>query len=281
MAFNLTDLEYQKAFNQVCLKLSTFFRDRGFIEVHCQSHLSLLGACENPLNLAQFEYNGQVWVLPQTNQNNLEQILLLHPSLKGIFCYTTSFREEINPIPGRHDKIFEMHEMEMPGHIEDLIQLERDLCKYLGFVETVPIIQYEDACQKYGVITIEAKQEELLQQDYGNAVFLKDFPLRSDPFWNMLPFEDKSSNLYKKVDLILHSVETIGGAERSCNPEQMRHNFYTITNGEYANTLFARFGKERVEKELEEYLSYDFFPRVGFGLGIPRLVRALKLEGIL
>jgi len=43
----------------------------------------------------------------------------------------------------------------------------------------------------------------------------------------------------------------------------------------YANLLFKLFGKERVEKELDEFLSYDFFPRFGGGIGITRMISAL------
>jgi hypothetical protein len=32
-----------------------------------------------------------------------------------------------------------------------------------------------------------------------------------------------------------------------------------------------------VERELEEFLSYDFFPRFGGGIGITRMMRALSL----
>jgi hypothetical protein len=41
------------------------------------------------------------------------------------------------------------------------------------------------------------------------------------------------------------------------------------------------FGKDRVEKELEEFLSHKFFKRFGGGIGMTRLARAyemLKLE---
>jgi hypothetical protein len=41
--------------------------------------------------------------------------------------------------------------------------------------------------------------------------------------------------------------------------------------------LFELFGKERVEKELEEFLSFDFFPRFGGGIGMTRLARAYQL----
>ena len=57
----------------------------------------------------------------------------------------------------------------------------------------------------------------------------------------------------------------------------MRHNFYTIENGAYCAKLFELFGKERVEKELEEFLSFDFFPRYGWGCGMTRLARAYEM----
>jgi hypothetical protein len=41
--------------------------------------------------------------------------------------------------------------------------------------------------------------------------------------------------------------------------------------------LFELFGKERVEKELENFLSLEFFPRFGWGCGLTRLGRAYEL----
>ena len=61
----------------------------------------------------------------------------------------------------------------------------------------------------------------------------------------------------------------------------MKDTFYTISNGDYANTLFAQFGKARVEKELNEFLSKDFFPRSGGGIGVTRMIRAMRLSGLL
>ena len=82
---------------------------------------------------------------------------------------------------------------------------------------------------------------------------------------------------FNKVDVILYGQETIGSAERSCNVEEMREMFYTIENGGYSDKLFELFGKERVEKELENFLSLEFFPRFGWGCGLTRLGRAYEL----
>ena len=51
------------------------------------------------------------------------------------FCVSTSYRQEPNAIPGRHDIIFPMFEFEMPGNIHDLARMEYELVKYLGFKE--------------------------------------------------------------------------------------------------------------------------------------------------
>ena len=76
-------------------------------------------------------------------------------------------------------------------------------------------------------------------------------------------------------------METIGSAERSCDPDEMRKQFYTISEGNYANILFSNFTKERVENELNEFLNYKFFQRCGGGIGMTRMIRALKLSNLL
>jgi hypothetical protein len=86
-----------------------------------------------------------------------------------------------------------------------------------------------------------------------------------------------TNGVFNKVDVILYGQETIGSAERSCDVEKMREMFYTIENGGYCDKLFELFGKERVEKELEEFLSMEFFPRYGGGIGMTRLARAYEL----
>ena len=87
----------------------------------------------------------------------------------------------------------------------------------------------------------------------------------------------KGDGIFNKVDVILYGQETIGSAERSSNVEEMREMFYTIEDGGYSAKLFELFGKERVEKELEEFLSFDFFPRFGGGIGMTRLARAYEM----
>ena len=263
-----------KTYHELVQKMREFFLDKGFMEVPTQSRLSILAACENPHSIATFNYNGEIWPLPQTGQMWLEYELLKNPEWNGVFCISTSYRQEKNPIPGRHELIFPMFEFESKGGMKDMVKLESELLNYLGFDKPVEV-NYDDVCEEYGGVSIlEDEHESKMWKEKGSVVSLQNFPLRTNPFWNM---RHNENSIFNKVDVILYGQETIGSAERSCNPEEMKHNFYTIENGGYSDKLFELFGKERVEKELEEFLSFDFFPRFGGGIGMTRLARAYEL----
>lgn len=261
-------------YNEVVCKLRDFFIKRGFKEVPTQSRLSILAACENPHSVAIFSYNGEVWPLPQTGQMWLEYELLKNPDWQGVFCISTSYRDEKTPIAGRHEKIFPMFEFESRGDMKDLEQLEADLLLHLGFGTPV-VVEYNDVCHEYDDVAIlEDEHEQRMWREKGPIVSLQHFPERTSPFWNM---RHAGEGIYNKIDVIMYGQETIGSAERSCDVSEMRNTFYTISEGTYAAKLFELFGKERVEKELEEFLAFDFFPRFGAGIGLTRLARAWKL----
>lgn len=263
-----------KTYNELVQKMRTFFQSKGFLEVPTQSRLSILAACENPHSITTFNYQGEVWPLPQTGQMWLEYELLKNPEWNGVYCISTSYRQEKDPIPGRHSLIFPMFEVESKGTMSDLINLECELLQYLGFEKPIEV-NYDDVCEEYGGVPIlENEHETRMWKEKGNSVSLQFFPLRTNPFWNMKKNENGTFN---KVDVILYGQETIGSAERSCNVDEMKSTFYTIENGDYSSKLFELFGKERVEKELEEFLSLDFFPRFGWGCGLTRLERAYEL----
>ena len=78
--------------------------------------------------------------------------------------------------------------------------------------------------------------------------------------------QHNNDGIFNKVDVILYGQETIGSAERSCDVIKMREMFYSIEDGKYSEKLFSLFGRERVERELEEFLSHDFFPRFVGGI---------------
>lgn len=266
-------------FHETVSKLRDFFfNQKQFVEVPAQSRLSILAACEDPQTLRKFTINNKEYPLPQTGQMWLERELLENEKFPGVFCNTTSYRDEPNPVPGRHLRVFPMFEFESKGGIDELISMEMDLLKHIGFTEKPVIVDYKEACQKYEVETLEGEHEEYLQRDFGNIVFLVKFNKASDPFWNMKQIDNDT---FSKVDVILYGQETIGSAERSCDKKEMLNNFYSVSDGNYCKKLFEEFTEERVMHEMNDYLKLEFFERFGAGIGVSRMARALQLAGII
>jgi len=270
-------------FDKVVGKLRDFFKNRGFVEVHTQNRLSILAACEDPTTITTYEYQGKVWPLPQTGQMWLEYELLSKPELPGLFCVSTSYRNEPNPIAGRHDKIFPMFEFEMKGGMAELEKMECELLQHLGYPSQKDSQyagnDYINMAEKYKSFELEHEHEQKLYEEYGPVFFLKNFPSYTSPFWNMKQGEDKRFS--NKIDVILSGMETIGSAERSCNKEEMKKCFLNISDGMYAKTLYNKFGKERVDHEMEDFLKFEFFPRSGGGIGVTRLISSMEKENLI
>jgi len=173
-----------------------------------------------------------------------------------------------------------MIEFELPGNMNVLEHFETDLLRHIGYdSDSFAGGNYIDVANTYNVKELEHEHEQKLYEDYGPVFFLKHFPFTTSPFWNMKAnFETKTAN---KIDVILSGCETIGSAERSCNPAEMRDMFHTISDGMYAKTLYSKFGKDRVERELDAFLSFDFKERCGGGIGMTRLIRSMKMESLL
>jgi aspartyl/asparaginyl-tRNA synthetase len=241
----MTQLINPQKFTDTVGLLRSFFLGKGFLEVHTQNRLSILAACEDPFNVATYNYADQVWPLPQTGQMWLEHELLSKPDSKGFFCVSTSYRQEPNAIPGRHDIIFPMFEFEMPGDVDDLKKMEYELCTYLGF-DDLTEKTYREWQQHYGVSAdteMDAQHELAMDMSFGSCL-ITDFPEITSPFWNMARNAD--GDTAKKMDVILGGMETIGSAERSIDPEEMKHQFNTISDGLYADLLYSKFGKDKL-----------------------------------
>lgn len=267
-------------FSKVVKKLREFFLEKNFIEVHAQNRLSILAACEDPFNVATFEYAGKVWPLVQTGQMWLEYEILKRPEAAGYFCLTTSYRQEPNAVPGRHDIIFPMFEFEFKGTMDDLIVLQKELLTHLGYGKyDYYVNDYKAIAEEFGTVELEHEHEERLYKEKSPVSFITNFPEFTSPFWNMRrnPNDDTS----KKVDVILSGQETFGSAERETDKDIMRERFNTIMDGAYKAKLFELFGEERTMLELEEYLDLEFIPRVGQGIGLTRLIRSMEKEGLL
>jgi len=260
-------------FDWVMRKFREFFLKKKMIEVSTQSTVDILSACEDTQNLGVFQFvDGLYYPLKQTGQMVLEHELLRNPNVAGYFCQTTSYRFEKNPKAGRHNLVFPMMEFEIHGGLNELIAFERELLEHFGFglADSFPEGNYLDLCKRYGVTELTHDHEEQILKEFGPVFFLRNFPETTSPFWNM----KRKDNLAQKCDVIMNGIETIGSAERSCNVKEMRESFYTIMNGDYSKALFDRFGKERVEKELDHFFEHNFIPRSGAGIGVTRMIKA-------
>ena len=56
---------------------------------------------------------------------------------------------------------------------------------------------------------------------------------------------------------------------------------HIFSDGQYKDILYREFSKERVDKELNDFLDRDFFPRYGGGIGVTRMIRAMDNSGLL
>ena len=283
-------------FTTVTHKMRSFFDERGFLEVHTQNRLSILAACEDPTTVTTYQYTGNLWPLPQTGQMWLEYELLNNPDVPGFYCLSTSYRQEQNPVEGRHEMIFPMFEFEMPGTFDDLLKMESDLCTHLGFktdhgrapLDNIdfPGGNYLSMCGKYTASDniLTDYHESLMYKEYGDVFFLTHFPYTTSPFWNMkkspIPLST-GGEAALKCDVIMGGMETIGSAERASDVDEMREQFNTISNGDYAQLLYNLFDKKRVLKELDEFLQFDFIPRFGGGIGVTRMISAMRLAGLM
>ena len=272
----MTQLINPEKFTAATTQLRSFFSAKGFQEVHTQNRLSILAACEDPTTVATYEYGGEVWPLPQTGQMWLEYELLNNPAVPGFFCVSTSYRAEKEIVEGRHDVIFPMFEFEMPGDIHDLEKMEKELCEHMGFGSQHSVVDknYLEWCEMFQTEELTHEHENAMADSWqGRVCMIKNFPNYTSPFWNMKQNGDGTA---AKIDVIISGQETIGSAERSSDTDEMMTMFHEISDGMYADLLYDLFGKQRVDKELDEFLALDFVPRVGGGIGITRLLTAMN-----
>lgn len=274
-------------FSRCVNKMRQFFLKKNFIEVPTQASINILAACEDPDTITPFNFANNTYPLPQTGQMWLETALLENPHYDGVFCQSYSFRDEPNPIEGRHERLFPMFEFEGKGDINDLAQTSTELLEYLGFTKDdleFPSGDYVEVAKEMNTDEIENEHEIQLCEEHGPVYFLKNFPVHTSPFWNMKM--DMETGIANKIDVLVHGMETIGSAERSTDKVDMLKQFDTISNGEYAQKLFNHFGEERVREELHKYLEYfdndDWDKRrYGAGIGVTRMMRGMELSGLL
>lgn len=270
-------------FHKLNKKLSNHFEDNGYIRAYKSNIVSILAACEDPRTIIKFLYGLLKFPKRQTNQMHLENALLAgeHKPCNAVGLYeeTTSWRWEEN-LSDRYRRVFPMCEFErevFDGRdcYKDLLDEITALVTYLGF-DTPVIYRYEDVATGIGGIVTHDDEKRLCPTKSSCAI-ITHFPQHSSPFWNMARTPDGKYAL--KADVILNGMETIGAAVRSCDPEQMMSDFLSVSEGQYVATLYKHFGKPRVDAEMEAFLSQEFIPRYGGGIGFERLLWAMEANG--
>lgn len=282
-----------KHYDYLMKKIRGYFEEQGLTECYLMDSPAIMSACEEHTSIVPYYLGGTKYPLNQTTQMALEHLYMTEKNFtdnkyNGYYGMCNSVRWEVNPVQGRHSStgIFPLLECEAGWDQREMINFQKGLLRAIGikpfqgddFVE----IEYKDACLKYQVEEIGHEEEKKLCKDFNSpAVFLTNFTLNSNPFWNMKKVDD----YVLKVDVIIghpdfSPKEIIGSSERSTNVQEMRDMFHTVSNGDYCKKLYEEFGFERVEKELEEYLALPFRQRSGMGIGMTRLVYACQTLGI-
>ena len=100
------------------------------------------------------------------------------PRSPGVFCMSTSYRQEQNIVEGRHDTIFPMFEFEMPGDMNDLEQMEKELCEHMGFGSKHSVVgkDYSEWCDHFAVEELTHEHENLMSANWqGRVCMIKTF----------------------------------------------------------------------------------------------------------
>jgi len=136
---------------------------------------------------------------------------------------------------------------------------------------------YTDVADIFNVEEIGDNEKKVLCDEEGAVFFLKNFPRHTLPFWNI----KMEGDIAKKVDVVLHGQETIVSAEKSCDKGEMRDMFGCVSESGYDNILYDKFTKDQIDREFSAFMEKDFFPRYSGGIGITRMIRALKMSDLI
>lgn len=272
-------------FKYMMNKITRFFISRGFAETYPSPNSSILST------YCKFEgiipTHGYVW---------LENELLDNPDRNGYF----SIRNHYIVSPGKQN--YYTFDFESKGTMSDMIQLNRHLLAYLGFTTSnIPRRSnyYNDSYfrgkvaeslvndslyyseTEYDDISIQTncpgqtdKLDPRIRKEYNSVCFIKNFPKESNSLWNIKEMNNKT----KRVDIILNGINTITGYEKSCNPEEIKHNFYEQN---HVDILYNTFSKQKVDKDFDEYISKTLFPRYGGRIIMSNIADAMVIDELL
>lgn len=262
-------------YHQITGLIRDFFQQNGFIDISTPSDWSIIGACYDPKTVALIKSEDCIWPLPQTNQVWLQYELLNsrnleNSSAKGYFFEHTSYnrgkslqgKKPPRFLPGietitKDIQMSPILEFETNGTMSDLMNLEMDLICHLGYDKPTKL-SYEEALEivnkNQETEILDNADEQTLCREQNSVILLYNHPERTNPFWNIKRDENTSHSC--KVDVLMYGLKTIISAERSMNPKDIKHFFFTMKDGEYVKSLYNQFGIDRPIGELYQMLNY-------------------------
>jgi len=261
-------------------KLRTFFSKKGYIEVYGQYRRHWLQNREDSI-----DFRKEKCSFPQTGQMCLEHNLLTNPRFPGVFgMFTIPTEEESKSLHSPHQLLFEF---EGRGDFTKMKKVEKELLEYLefGINNQFTEMDYEKACLELSTHYIDDEhQAKLCEKSATNIVLLEMFPERTSPFWNMAktkhPYLNENGIFFdqyaQKVDVYMFGQKTVESGKKENDPHLIRKNFESVNSGSYAAKIRGLFGEDRVNKELDDFLSFDFFDRFSGSIDIHQFMSALK-----
>lgn len=235
-------------YNTSMRKMNNFFWQEGLTQVYPSHQVSALVNPQGSLS----------------TQLHLEKSLMLQPRALGYWAPDMRSTPTIN---------FAIH-----GNIHVLRSLLSRLCDHFEFPKATErradisythqgyaIVKQDRARELCGTENLTEEHEQQLTDEFGPVVLLEHF---QDATWNVRRF---SGGKFAQVNLLIGEERCAVSSELETNKERMRHRFY-----KHSDRLRDLYGYDRLQHDLDDYLSLPMVKRIGGAIDIISLVRALS-----
>lgn len=253
-----------KRYNTVIHLLRKFLDKLNFIELFTQNKLGILTICDDPKAMCTFNYGGYVWPLPQSSIIWLEHELFTNPDLAGIYTVCTTYKNDPNYSKKKSDNILEADvvvpnfEFVTFGEYSEIILLVVNLLQELGFLEKYTFVNYNQLVKRHGSTNLSI---DVLAPTKG-VTFVEHVPNQK---WGM----KYTSKVY------IYQTEILSFSEHLKDSNDLLETFFTLDNGHLSEYLYAQFSKERVDKELFNFINTRGKTVVSCSINIPNLMNVM------
>ena len=233
-------MQHIHSYNWTINSLRTFFYQKEFIEINCQSDYSLLkNILNNHSYIATFNLNGSVHMLPQTYQHILQSKFADSPYVKGMYVI---YNKHINT-----------------GIVPSVDIIARDIDKYVLLNELLDHFQYN-----IDIDDIKTNYMVDEEQSIDNKLILST-PDANSSLWSNKYIE---KGMVDEDTLILNNFNILSLYKNEDNRKKIKKQFEKHNN-------FMQFDKQQVQYEITQYLQKDIEPYVGVSININHLIKSL------